>query len=603
MISELQPATRDAFTRLWREPEPCWQPVCSSKTALLPSILGSSGKSITPEPSVGMLELTGTKSVLYRRERSKTFGHNCSKMLELNEPEIVESVPRSSSGESPGPAMWWSAVFFGSLLFAFVFHLHEEWRLNPHYFYGWGVPILGIILAQKRWQNRPQAEFTRIPGPLFAAGAALLVLWLPLAFLRKANMDWRFLHWAIGGIVIFLLLGAAQWMGGRAWMRHFAFPVLFLLLAVPWPTRVENFLIQGSSELVVRGSVEVLRWMGIAAWSAGNIINLPHSAVGVDEACSGLRSLQGALMCALFLGELKMLSGPKRLILVALGVIAAIGLNLVRTAGLASVAAGQGTSTGTAIDRWHDGAGFGTLAAAFVILWLAARWMRPVSAQKPAALPTQPRFIPRAVVIGCAAWLAVAEATSALWFRMHESSNQERLWDFDRSKFAGFSQENFPPRVRSILRYDEGVAYRMVSADGMEWWVHSLSWKPDGGGAPLARYHSPDVCMPAAGYRLVERGPLLRPVGSEPAFRTYEFERFGKTVFLFSSYHSNTRAGAIRSVDEFDLKWRNRIQFALKGERPAEQKVLQVLISGAPDGRAAREAFEAFAKRTLQREL
>ena len=61
--------------------------------------------------------------------------------------------------------------------------------------------------------------------------------------------------------------------------------------------------------------------------------------VGVDEACSGIRSFDATLMISLFLGELYRFGLLRRIGLVGFGVALAFGCNIVRTLILAWVSA------------------------------------------------------------------------------------------------------------------------------------------------------------------------------------------------------------------------------------------------------------------------
>jgi hypothetical protein len=54
----------------------------------------------------------------------------------------------------------------------------------------------------------------------------------------------------------------------------------------------------------------------------GNVIEVRTGFLGVDEACSGRRSLQATLMVSLFLGELYRASWIPRAILILIGVAA-----------------------------------------------------------------------------------------------------------------------------------------------------------------------------------------------------------------------------------------------------------------------------------------
>ena len=50
---------------------------------------------------------------------------------------------------------------------------------------------------------------------------------------------------------------AFAWPAGLRWVRHFAFPILFFFVAVPWPTSLEQMVIQGLMRADALINVEV----------------------------------------------------------------------------------------------------------------------------------------------------------------------------------------------------------------------------------------------------------------------------------------------------------------------------------------------------------
>src|SRR5205823_1659329 len=99
---------------------------------------------------------------------------------------------------------------------------------------------------------------------------------------------------------------------------------------------------------------EAVSLFGVPAQLEGNLIRTSNGLVGVNEACSGVRSLQTSLMIGLLFGELKRLSILRRVALDAAAIgIAFIG-NCARAFFLVWIAA---TKNIQAVDRWHDLAG------------------------------------------------------------------------------------------------------------------------------------------------------------------------------------------------------------------------------------------------------
>ena len=230
-------------------------------------------------------------------------------------------------------------LFFGALWFILCRQLSGEWSVNEQYSYGWFVPFFALYLFWLRWQDRPESkisgQWAKVSGNRRLLIAALLavpalVLLLPVRLFEIANPEWRLLAWVHATAVVTLTLLLIWRAGGRAWLRHFAFPVAFIFIAVPWPTPVETPIIQGLMRIVARVAAETAMLLGIPAQVEGNLIRVSNGLVGVNEACSGIRSLQTALMIGLLFGELKRFSILRRVALVAGAVAIALFANFFR---------------------------------------------------------------------------------------------------------------------------------------------------------------------------------------------------------------------------------------------------------------------------------
>ena len=104
----------------------------------------------------------------------------------------------------------------------------------------------------------------------------------------------------------------------------------------------------GLMRTVAAVATEALSLCGIPAQLEGSLIRVSTGLVGVNEACSGVRSLQTSLMIGLLFGELKRLSVPKRFALILGALAIAIVANFARAFFLVWIAATQSIS---AVDR------------------------------------------------------------------------------------------------------------------------------------------------------------------------------------------------------------------------------------------------------------
>src|SRR5437870_11321917 len=177
---------------------------------------------------------------------------------------------------------------------------------------------------------------------------------------------------------------------------------------------LETPVIQGLMRVVARVAAEAAMLLGTPAQVEGNLIRVSNGLVGVNEACSGIRSLQTSLMIGLLFGELKGLSVFRRVALVVCAVAIALLANFVRAVFLVRIAAAENLS---GVDRWHGVAGYSIIALVFLATLgfgcFLGRKKAPVVAgvppaesrlQQPAWLPLQlPRSEERRVGKECRA--------------------------------------------------------------------------------------------------------------------------------------------------------------------------------------------------------
>ena len=294
------------------------------------------------------------------------------------------------------------------LWFVLINDLRVEWTVNPQYSYGWIVPFLCVFLL---WRSATSTAESRksdsgfrfqhfslhhLPSSIFYLLFALLaLLYLPTRLIEVANPDWRLVSWALAleviGITLCVLRAACSSPAGAGEDVHrtgegslfqvsslkfqfsdFIFPFLFFLVSVPWPTLIESPLIQALTRMDVGATCELAGWFGIPAIPHGNVIEVAGGQVGIDEACSGIRSFQATLMISLFLGEFYRLRIWRRAFCVGTGFALALLLNLIRQLVLVWVAATKGVP---AIAQWHDPTGVIILLGCFMSLWLIGQWL------------------------------------------------------------------------------------------------------------------------------------------------------------------------------------------------------------------------------------
>jgi len=459
-----------------------------------------------------------------------------------------------------------SFFLLAALWFLLCQQLSAEWSLNEQYSYGWFVPFFALYLFWLRWQDRPAVSDQKSEGPrnlrvLIAALLAIpaLLLLLPVRLFEIANPEWRPLTWIHTAAVVTLTLLFIWCAGGGPWLRHFAFPIAFVFVAVPWVTPVERPVIQGLMHAVARVATETAMLLGIPAHLEGNLIRVSNGLIGVNEACSGIRSLQTSLMIGLLFGELKRLSVLRRVALVAGAVSIALFANFLRAVFLVRVAA---TRNILEVTRWHDIVGYTIVALVFVgtlgLAYLLGR-KKPANAVLAGVSPAnmeelQPTRLarqnspvvswpPPSYLATALCWLLIIEIGTAAWYRAHESNLvTSRRWEVQwPENVSNLHQLKIDDEVRRQLRFDRGFAASWTwpaerspegshssGSDRITCVLYFFRWNPGRNSVLLANFHRPDVCLPATGWmQVTDTGVRNYPISESFAlpFRHFEFHR------------------------------------------------------------------------------
>lgn len=480
---------------------------------------------------------------------------------------------------------WPGLVVFATLWFCLINQLRVEWTVNDQYSYGWFVPGLALYLFWEAWLIRPEPQRPTRHFFVFILCACLLLL-LPLRIVQEANPDWRPVSWSLALITVGITWCGLYARGGASWWRHFAFSCAFILAAVPWPTALEQTVVRELMQWVAAITVEVLTWLGTPAKAMGNVIALPGQLVGVDEACSGVRSLQTVIMASLFLGELYRLSWLRRGALLGLAVLLAFVTNVARAFLLVSIVAHEGAAS---LAHWHDPVGYAVLIASLAGVWGLGAWLKPHAASEADLAVTKnddwlfTAAMGSTRVLGAIlAWIVVVEVATEGWYRSHElQSERAQPWTVQLPSTAPqFKPVKLSETESRQLRVSRVEAGSWIEPNGSEVLTFFLRWEPGRNAAQLARLHRPEVCLPSAGCFLkADEGLWTASVdGLSLPFRRLVFDYNGTPLYVFYCL-SEDRVVKGAVVGE-DWTAQSRLRAVAEGRRHLGQQVLEIIVSG-----------------------
>ena len=467
-----------------------------------------------------------------------------------------------------------------------------EWWINEQYSYGFLVPFLVLYLFSLKWGDRPTPATTSISTSTYLALALTSSVLIPLRVVLYANPEWRAALWLYGIITLLATLMLFAAIGGRKWVAHFAGPFLLMLFAIPWPTMIEQPIVHWLMRWVAIITVDASNFLGVFALREGNLIRLTNHLVGVEEACSGVRSFQSTLMAAYFLGELFQWKLAYRIALITSGSLVSLLLNLVRTFSLTILSAKKGPQV---METFHDPVGHIISILAFAILffiaWMLHRQFRQwVPESVPQVGPRQPPSHPISIrafsLLLCI--LGAQYLITYKWYQPTQDSNSRILLHMNWAQLDNrFKTVDISPTVRGMLRYSEGEHVQMRS--GTNFFAGFIfRWEP-GRISSHAGVHRPEVCLPAAGFKIKSREEPFIYKEDDLAKLTLQFESlvFESNEIPYYVFFSvwDTEPGVITPLSQ---NWSERLTSAWNHLPIRERQSLEIVITGPSSIHGAR---------------
>jgi exosortase len=170
------------------------------------------------------------------------------------------------------------AVCFASTIGGMV----EQWTTDEDMGHGFLVPV---VIAWIVWREREQ--WRGLPVKPGAWGFVLLFGGAALQLVSAVGVG--LFAGAVG--MILSIAGAIVCLGGSAWLRAWAFPLLLTLFALPKLAIVYNQATLPLQLLATRMAGGILSLAGFAVARDGNILSVAGHRIAVIEACDGLRYL------------------------------------------------------------------------------------------------------------------------------------------------------------------------------------------------------------------------------------------------------------------------------------------------------------------------
>ena len=286
-------------------------------------------------------------------------------------------------------AVVWLLAWYGSAVQSMV----GTWLRSDTFAHGF---LIAPISAWMIWRQRHEI-MALTPRPNF---------WILLP-LMMVGFIWLLAHLAAVVVVqeyclVIMILLLAATILGNAIFKELAFPMLFLLFAVPFG---EVFL-PGLMEYTADFTVFALRLSGIPVFREGNFFTLPSGNWSVVEACSGLRYLIASLTLGFLYAYLTYRSLTRRLVFIALSIVVPIVANWLRAYMIVMIGHLSSMTLAVGVDHLIYGWLFFGLVM-LLLFWIGSYWREDYD------LPETMPVVATGKLMGQPSWRAILVATVA----------------------------------------------------------------------------------------------------------------------------------------------------------------------------------------------
>ena len=552
--------------------------------------------------------------------------------MKLNKSTLLEKV-NIFLGLSSFLAIW------GLLLF----QLSITWETNEQYAHGFLVPFLCFFLILKSdfSSDKPDGFWEKKKVLLsYLIGIPLLLLLFPIWVVRGANSDWRLINVALYLIILILsILHLAFIHKQDVNIKKLLFPLLFFLVAIPWPLATDLQLTQWLQEKISSIIVDILLLLEHEASLQGTVIDVGiFGKVGIDQACSGINGLQASLVVSLFLGAYYSFPLLHRFLLVIGGLFIALFFNLNRAFCLSFIKVkGKGHyldeslfSIGDyALPNLHDLVGFIETGFIFVTILLLARLSKGgLFLTTLGTAPTNWRNLFCAPPLGLSITSLVVILGSVIGSEYHYTNKEKsmasmphlnlNLEDADILR----SEQEISNQIQAQLHYADArsvqwqdkfrsrwnpFGFPEINQNQEYWQAFEANWESGGACTAVLSTHSPESCLPLTGLTQISplpgQDPLLIPIkvdGQDVLFEAYEFTRNYRKLFVFRCFWpKKLTPGQPNIFPRGGYSFDGRINSALEGRRNVGGTMLALALANVDSPQTAINKLQALANQRL----
>jgi exosortase A len=236
----------------------------------------------------------------------------------------------------------------------------EVWRRSDTFAHGFLVVPLALWLV---WRNRRLIRWSeaRPFWPALGGLAAAGFLWL-LGNVASVVSAGQF-------AVVLMIQAAVVTLLGLRVGRALAFPLAFLLFAVPIGEFLQPWLIERTADF----TVAVLQFTGVPVYREGNSFMIPSGSWSVVEACSGVRYLIASLVVGTIYAYVQYTSTKRRFAFITASIAVPIVANWLRAYMIVMLGHLSGNKIAVGVDHLIYGWIFFGIVM-LLLFWVGSFW-------------------------------------------------------------------------------------------------------------------------------------------------------------------------------------------------------------------------------------
>lgn len=407
------------------------------------------------------------------------------------------------------PDIWKIGILLAAVLAPFLIYFStvrsivDIWNSSDTFVHGYVILPMSLWMIWKRRHSLPISAATPFwPALLLLAASGFG--WL-LAELAAVQVVQQYALVTMIPLVVLAIFGPTVF-------RAMAFPLLFLLLAVPFGEALIDPLINVTADF----TVAALQMTGIPVLRNGPHFEIPSGSWSVVEACSGVRYLIASFTLGCLYAYLTYRSRVRQAVFILMAIIVPIVANGLRAYMIVMIGHLSGMELAVGVDHLIYGWLFFGLVM-FAMLWVGSFWREDLDEPGLHNLGHAPQIAPRHVPTRSLAVASIAAiACLAIWplYSKYISSASINSAPVDLGSFRSQWQDSpaFADWKPNLLPASEEL-YRHTMRDANQVGVHVSYYRNQHEGSKLISSSNLLVARKNSPWRKVSTASRTETIG------------------------------------------------------------------------------------------